>query len=1091
MSFLFLFAGTVLQPTVTYAATATSATPAQTTAKSADSQQTKPDTVVGEGDIVSSFIVKVLGGFLKPVFTLEGIVIAMLTRILMDVVKYNDFVSSPPVQVGWTLVRDVANLFFVVLLLAVALGTILKTESYNFKRLLPKLLIMAGLVNFSLVIAGLFIDFAQVIMMTFVSAFTAVTGEGNLIAALHVDKIIFYNSTNPNWAVGSMQLLVTLIFMILMLLIVIIVILVMLVVFVMRIVMLWLLLVLAPLPYIMAAWGGSRAQRYYQQWWDEFFKYVMVGPVLAFFLWLALAVGTSDKLLGNINPAALNSQAAQSSYDSSITGILTTIGDPKQLVTFIIVVSLLMASLMITQQLGVAGGSFAGNMMGKIRGAGMSVVGAGVAGLKAPFKAFGKGINVAEKALYGTTGIGLNPARMVRGLKESFGGWEKRMERQGGIRGGEKAKSLLTYTPDTKLGKAASMPIRALGAGGLLMTSPKDFSSNFGLFRGLARLGKTVWRGTNVKELKEWKEDKKLKERELESKEKLGWVGDVSEQGKTVLAKKSADLLTKLRQRDEGAVVSTINPGKSSVEEVMSDITQKRLTELQRYAEPGLDIRNVELGRIGEEKAGGKGIKNEEDFNAVYKAIENEYGEKMVKDGKYIADDGSIQKITPEVLAAAGTAYYDDAIKKKDEDIKRAGEGGITDAQLGNRQSTLEDLNYKILQVLKEIKSSGRNATRDEEFKVKTLIEQGLKLGGTARIDSVTGLQHFGVKDDDYSSTQRLAHSNVTGNAARTEQELKATNEKDELGQSMVDKFKLELDYLKAAKDLASLTPAERQKKQEEIREAVQAEKETIKSEDKERKEKGIAAPILYEALAEMRAAEAEEIKRLPDSMEWTEVEDELANAMQLKNVAKIRALIRKAAIDYNDNEVLLAHGFEATAKGMRNFGDTVLQKGLGMSRGEMLHFMNDIAYINEDKGHYDTSRMVGIENGVPKWLTEIEHAKAAANENMKKDSRKFLQTTNRLGYGGEDTKGNYRISLEGQLTLASIGDFELANRITRGEMNPSALSKIASDVKTLQKMVDKRWLKQKTVDTIKEYAAKRAVQAGFRGVEIDESENL
>jgi len=75
---------------------------------------------------------------------------------------------------------------FILILLIIAFATILRQESYS-KKLLPKLLIMAVLINFSRTIFGLLIDFSQVIMLTFVNAFSA--GGGYFIKAL---ELIFY-----------------------------------------------------------------------------------------------------------------------------------------------------------------------------------------------------------------------------------------------------------------------------------------------------------------------------------------------------------------------------------------------------------------------------------------------------------------------------------------------------------------------------------------------------------------------------------------------------------------------------------------------------------------------------------------------------------------------------------------------------------------------------------------------------------------------------------------------------------------------------------------------------------------------------------
>lgn len=60
------------------------------------------------------------------------------------------------VMIGWGISRDVANMFFIFFVLWMALATIFQFDSYSAKRLLPKLIIVALLVNFSLPI-GLFV----------------------------------------------------------------------------------------------------------------------------------------------------------------------------------------------------------------------------------------------------------------------------------------------------------------------------------------------------------------------------------------------------------------------------------------------------------------------------------------------------------------------------------------------------------------------------------------------------------------------------------------------------------------------------------------------------------------------------------------------------------------------------------------------------------------------------------------------------------------------------------------------------------------------------------------------------------------------
>jgi len=183
--------------------------------------------------------------------------------------------------------------------------------------------------------------------------------------------------------------------------------------------------------------------------------------------------------------------------------------------------------------------------------------------------------------------------------------------------------------------------------------------------------------------------------------------------------------------------------------------------------------------------------------------------------------------------------------------------------------------------------------------------------------------------------------------------------------------------------------------------------------------------------------------------------------------------------MDYNDNEFLNSWGYQADSAGMRKFGDEVLRKKLGMGEQHMLQLMNDIAYINEERQHYETSRLVGLKNGIYQWRSPQEHAAAVSNENLKKDPRRFLQSTNRLGYGGEDATGKYKLALSGKLTICALGD-DIINRINRREINPTALARMAEDVVGLQQLVRKGLLSQRVVNAIMRGAATQQVSASY-----------
>lgn len=67
----------------------------------------------------------------------------------------NSYLFDRPFLIaGWTVTRDVTNLFFVFILLWIALATIFDVQEYSAKNLLPRLIIVALLINFSLVIGS-------------------------------------------------------------------------------------------------------------------------------------------------------------------------------------------------------------------------------------------------------------------------------------------------------------------------------------------------------------------------------------------------------------------------------------------------------------------------------------------------------------------------------------------------------------------------------------------------------------------------------------------------------------------------------------------------------------------------------------------------------------------------------------------------------------------------------------------------------------------------------------------------------------------------------------------------------------------------
>ncbi|MEK7559717.1 MAG: hypothetical protein AAB522_00230 [Patescibacteria group bacterium] len=71
---------------------------------------------------------------------------------------------------AWQLVRDFVNIWFILIFLFIAIATILRLQNYQAKKLLPMLIGIALIVNFSMPITGVIIDVSNIIAFQFLGA---------------------------------------------------------------------------------------------------------------------------------------------------------------------------------------------------------------------------------------------------------------------------------------------------------------------------------------------------------------------------------------------------------------------------------------------------------------------------------------------------------------------------------------------------------------------------------------------------------------------------------------------------------------------------------------------------------------------------------------------------------------------------------------------------------------------------------------------------------------------------------------------------------------------------------------------------------
>ncbi len=103
---------------------------------------------------------------------------AMLFNALIDMtLNMKDFVTKVPiVNLGWTTFRDLTNVFFIFIILYIAINTILGNESFGIKKLLGKTIMTAILINFSLFFTQVVIDTSNIFALQFYNKIQESTG---------------------------------------------------------------------------------------------------------------------------------------------------------------------------------------------------------------------------------------------------------------------------------------------------------------------------------------------------------------------------------------------------------------------------------------------------------------------------------------------------------------------------------------------------------------------------------------------------------------------------------------------------------------------------------------------------------------------------------------------------------------------------------------------------------------------------------------------------------------------------------------------------------------------------------------------------
>ncbi len=282
-------------------------------------------------------------------------IVAMLGAFFLGVmINMNADVTgnNALVTVGWTIMRDVTNLGFVLVIITIGIATILRFKTYGMQALLPKLIAAAILVNFSLTIGNVIINFSQIMTNFFYQKISADAGPGltNIITAAFGPQRLLMEDENPippdpeeeaggiaRFGAAFLTSLGGIFFSIIFTFLMAFILLVYAGMLFTRYLYLSFLLLLSPIIWLF--WVVPAFSSYWSKWWSKFFSWTFFAPASAFFLYLALT-------------AAENLSKAPLEVGSDLLGLGGAMRNGAQMA---VLGGLLIGGLIAAQQLGIAG----------------------------------------------------------------------------------------------------------------------------------------------------------------------------------------------------------------------------------------------------------------------------------------------------------------------------------------------------------------------------------------------------------------------------------------------------------------------------------------------------------------------------------------------------------------------------------------------------------------------------------------------------------------------------------------------------------------------------------------------------------------
>jgi hypothetical protein len=231
--------------------------------------------------IASAIVNLVMGIFVLVSIGFISFTEAILRFVLSPYFITLSYTTNPFVTLGWTITREFANMFFAVIIVIIGISTALRINEYQWQKTLPKLIIIALLINFTPVILGLIIDATNIVMNFFIQGISENVVFINIVKTWYQYNVDLVTDVN----VGYGEIIFFPFFFIGFNLISGMIYLLFAVLFIFRYAMLWALIIVSPIAFICYILPGTK--QVYDMWWKQFIQWCLVGVFGTFFIYLS------------------------------------------------------------------------------------------------------------------------------------------------------------------------------------------------------------------------------------------------------------------------------------------------------------------------------------------------------------------------------------------------------------------------------------------------------------------------------------------------------------------------------------------------------------------------------------------------------------------------------------------------------------------------------------------------------------------------------------------------------------------------------------------------------------------------------------